>query len=560
MILKTVRSRITVVATLVVALTLVAGVVGLIAFSRVALISDVRTSLTDNLSEARTALDRGVVTELGLLQLGQAIDPFEATTRIADQACASILAEAYGDDLRPAETYYYFEDVADEVFFAYDDCVFENDPFYESVSACETEALDAWGTEPVTFAEFQEILDSEAFDRAFDQCIAGSLVVDQRVQKASGACQPVIDAAFDGLDVLDEQTVQAATANALIAYSECMRSNGVPDYPDLFPTAVDNGSVLSGVAGSAIVLPSLDSVRENVDRVSLGVVLGLPVLVALLGVLVWAIVGRALRPVEQIRSRVAEIGASRLDQRVPEPAGDDEVARLAVTMNEMLSRLERSAVRQRQFVSDASHELRSPIASIRTQMEVALAHPERADWADVAGGVLEEGLRMERLVDDLLTLARADAGVISARSERVDMGEVTLAEAERHEVIDTTAVKEAVVTGDQLALRRVVRNLFDNAVRHSAGRVEISVTAIDGYAVVSVEDDGPGIAIADRERVFERFARLDEGRQRDQGGTGLGLAVVRDVVTGHGGSVAALTGERLGGARFVVRIPLADRT
>ncbi|MDX1690433.1 MAG: HAMP domain-containing sensor histidine kinase [Acidimicrobiia bacterium] len=551
----TVRSRITAVATLVVAVTLAVGAIGLVTFSRTALVSDVRDALTENLSDAREALDQAVVTELGLLQIGLATDPFEATTRIADQTCAPILAEAYGDSARPAEAYYFLEGISQQAFFAYDVCVFGNDPFFDAVAGCELAALSRLGgREPITFAEFQALLNSEEFEAAVDECIAGELVVDSRIAEASEVCDPIVVTAFDDLDIVDEDAVQSATNQALADYTACMRTNGVPDYPEPTPVTGADGSVLTGIAGSSIVLPSLESVRASVDRVSLGIWLALPVLVILLGLLVWLIVGRALRPVEQIRRRVAEIGGSKLDQRVPEPSSDDEVARLASTMNEMLERLERSADLQRRFVSDASHELRSPIASIRTQMEVALAHPDRIEWPDVAEGVLEEGLRMERLVDDLLVLARADAGVLGERTEPVDLAELAVEEAARFPEVDTGGVGRLVVRGDPLALRRVFRNLYENATRHADSRVEITLDGRDGWAVVTVADDGPGVAVDDRERVFERFTRLDEGRQRDAGGTGLGLAVVRDVVTAHRGTVTAEESP-LGGAAFVVRLP-----
>jgi signal transduction histidine kinase len=268
------------------------------------------------------------------------------------------------------------------------------------------------------------------------------------------------------------------------------------------------------------------------------------------------VVGRVLHGVEAIRARVAQIGAGDLHQRVPDPGTGDEVGRLAATMNRMLDRLQRSSDRQRRFVSDASHELRSPLASLRTQLEVALAHPEGADWPGVASGVLEEGVRMERLVDDLLALARADEGVVLAHTEEFDFGDLLAEEAERVEglTVDTSGVGPVSVRGDPLALRRVVRNLLDNARRHAASRIVLRVSLEGDEVVAVVEDDGAGIPEAEREQVFERFARLEEGRDRDAGGTGLGLAVVREVVQAHGGTVVAEEGDA-GGARLVVHLP-----
>ncbi|HZM30869.1 MAG TPA: HAMP domain-containing sensor histidine kinase, partial [Acidimicrobiales bacterium] len=273
----------------------------------------------------------------------------------------------------------------------------------------------------------------------------------------------------------------------------------------------------------------------------------------------WQVVGRALRPVESIRAQVAEIGGSgRIDRRIPEPAGHDEVWRLARTMNEMLERLQAAAGRQRRFVADASHELRSPLASLRTQLEVGRDYAHRGD-----GGVddqLAEVERMERLVGDLLLLAKADERRLVVRSRPLDLRAVVLDEAERARAqarvrLDTAAVTPATVHGDPEGLARVVRNLLENATRYARERVELTLAEHDGRVELSVADDGPGIPAEARERVFERFARLDEGRARDAGGTGLGLAIVREVVRAHGGSVT-VGGDA--GARFVVALPPAS--
>ena len=217
----------------------------------------------------------------------------------------------------------------------------------------------------------------------------------------------------------------------------------------------------------------------------------------------------------------------------------DEVRRLARTMNEMLQRLQAAAERQRRFVADASHELRSPLASLRTQLEV-----NRTDAARRVGAVddqLAEVERMERLVGDLLLLAKADERQLVVRSRPVDLregagrgraGRVAGACATRH-----GGSRGDMVNGDREELARVVRNLLDNAVRFARARVELSLAERDGHVELTVADDGPGVPAAARERVFERFARLDEGRARDAGGTGLGLAIVREVVVAHSGSV-----------------------
>jgi signal transduction histidine kinase len=560
---RSVRSRITVVTTLIVGAALVAGGVGLLLVTRRALISDVRVTLTRNLIDARRELDRGVVTELALLSLGVAIDPFEVTSQMVDRTCAPVLATFYGSEPRSFSDFYYLSGIDDAAILAYEACTRRNDPLSSSTGHCEQVAISTIGNPVVTFSEFEEMASSDEFSSAFDECLAGEVLVDERVAAAVDLCDRVIATAFDGVDVLDRRAVEARMQDVLFTYAACMRSNGVPDYPDLTLAGLGEGgglSVLTGVVGRSVVLPSLDTVKADVETFGRIISVVVPVLVVLLAVLTWLVAGRVLHPVEAIRSRVAQIGAGDLHQRVPDPGTGDEVGRLAATMNRMLDRLQRSSERQRRFVSDASHELRSPLASLRTQLEVALAHPQGADWPGVASGVLEEGVRMERLVDDLLALARADEGAVLAHTEEMDLGEIVAAEAERVEglTVDTTGVGEASVRGDPLALRRVVRNLLDNARRHASSRIVLRVSVEGEEVVVAVEDDGTGIPEADREQVFERFARLEEARDRDAGGTGLGLAVVREIVQAHGGAVVAERGDE-GGARLVVRLPSRAR-
>jgi signal transduction histidine kinase len=303
---------------------------------------------------------------------------------------------------------------------------------------------------------------------------------------------------------------------------------------------------------------STEPSENSTHLLALALAVVLPLLVALVGGLEWVLAGRALRPVEAIRAEVADITAGDLHRRVPEPPIDDEIGRLARTMNAMLSRLEASADRQRQFVSDASHELRSPLAALLAQIEVARAHPDSADWSAVAGAVSEEGARIWRVIDDLLLLARSDEGHLVPGRDAVDLDELVLADALRirgngHVEVDLTGVGAGRVAGDREQLRRVVRNLADNAERHADKTVAFSVQESRGWVELVVADDGPGIPPDQRERVFERFARLDTSRNRAAGGTGLGLAIVGEVVTAHGGTVAVA--DSPGGARMVVRLP-----
>ncbi len=306
--------------------------------------------------------------------------------------------------------------------------------------------------------------------------------------------------------------------------------------------------------------PSLEATQEVIGRLTGSLLVGLPLLVAGLGGLMWLVVGRALRPVEAIRSEVAVISHEDLGRRVPVPSTNDEVSRLATTMNEMLARLEEASARQRDFVANASHDLQSPLTALRTQLEVALAHPEVVDWGTTAQALHEEGDRMERLVRDLLFLAREDGADAAPPPALVDLDDVVLEEAARVRAsspvpVRTTGVTAAPVRGSHDALARLVRNLLDNACAHAASAVDVTLANGPGSTTLTVHDDGPGIPAAHRGRVFDRFYRVDETRDRSRDGTGLGLAIVRSVAERHGGTVELADGGP--GATFVVRLPSA---
>jgi signal transduction histidine kinase len=314
---------------------------------------------------------------------------------------------------------------------------------------------------------------------------------------------------------------------------------------------------------TVLVARSTEAVDEAVAAVGGLLAVGLPLLLAVVAVTTWVVVGRALAPVEAMRAEVDEISAAALHRRVPDPPADDEIGRLARTMNRMLGRLEQAQARQRRLVADASHELRSPVATIRQHAEVALAHPGRTTTSELASTVLAEDLRLQRLTEDLLLLTRADEQSLALRRRPVDLDDLVFEEAKRLREatglrVDTSAVSAGRVAGDAAGLRRVLRNLGDNASRHARERLALSVAERDATVVLAVEDDGSGIPEADRERVFERFVRLDGARARDDGGSGLGLAIVAELVAAHGGTVVAAAGP-LGGARVEVTLPrLAD--
>ncbi|WP_319458013.1 MULTISPECIES: ATP-binding protein [unclassified Mycobacterium] len=325
--------------------------------------------------------------------------------------------------------------------------------------------------------------------------------------------------------------------------------------------AVAEGAQTTAGPRIVLVARALLGVIETTTVVTHLLIVGLPILLVVVAVTTWLTVGRALAPVEAIRREVDEISAAQLHRRVPQPKADDEIGRLAATMNRMLARLESARDSQRRFVSDASHELRSPITTIRQHAEVALAHPDGTTTTELADVVLAEELRIQRLVEDLLLLARADEPVPPQRAP-VDVDDLAFDESRRLRSatslqVDTSAVGAARVHGDADALRRVLRNLGENAARHATTRIDITLADRGSDVVLSVGDDGPGIPEAERERVLKRFVRLDESRSRDDGGSGLGLAIVDEVVRAHGGSLS-IGRSPLGGARIEVTLPADD--
>ncbi|MFF2850578.1 sensor histidine kinase [Streptomyces sp. NPDC058001] len=298
----------------------------------------------------------------------------------------------------------------------------------------------------------------------------------------------------------------------------------------------------------------LSAERSAVNTALTAMLIGFPLLLVVVAGVTWLVTRRALKPVEGIRGEMAAITASQdLARRVPEPDSHDEIARLARTTNETLAALESSVERQRRFVADASHELRSPIASLRTQLEVGAAHP---DLLDVDGAVADT-VRLQTLAADLLLLARLDAGERPGE-KRFDLAALVRAELAQRTgdriPVRTVGLDPTEVTGSRGQLARILGNLVDNAQRHAASAVSVEVRIRDGAAVLSVADDGGGVPPAERERVFERFVRLDDARSRDDGGAGLGLAIARDITTRHGGTLT-VRDSPTGGALFELHLP-----
>lgn len=396
----------------------------------------------------------------------------------------------------------------------------------------------------------------------------------RRAEDLAAVVAVTVPAALSGSD--DDNAAQIVAGDGTVLVSSLNVNDDQPMAPDpgqlevIAERALDEPDdafrVLSRATESGQgrliihVATATDEISDSVEVLRNSLLVVIPLAIALLAATIWWLVGRALDPVEAIRTEVMAISQADLDRRVPVPDTDDEVSRLAVTMNLMLDRLEDGVSRLRRFVADASHELRSPLTRIRSELEVDLADSAVADPIATHRSVLEETVAMQRLVDELLYLARADAGQELRGAEPVDLDDVLLAEADRLRAhgltVGMSQVSAGQVVGDRAQLVRAIRNLTDNAARHAVAVVTLELSETDAEIVLAVADDGPGVPSEHAEHIFERFARTDEGRSRDEGGSGVGLAIVRDVVERHGGTVIIDTGHDAG-ARFVVRLPIA---
>lgn len=307
------------------------------------------------------------------------------------------------------------------------------------------------------------------------------------------------------------------------------------------------------------VAATLGDVSETVVAATDAAAVALPVLVVILAVALWILVDRTLAPVAAITAEADGIGAQQLHRRVPEPARRDEIGRLARTINGMLGRLEDAARRQRRFVADASHELRAPITSLRAQLETAREQGGNADWEAASRSLLDDTVRMQHLAEQLLLLARLEREGFAPRRRPVDLDDVVdhVIDARNGDrsAIDVSRVWPVQVWADQTLLARVVANLVDNAARHATSAVRITTAARDGKALLEIEDDGPGIPSPQRVRILEPFTRVDDARDRGRGGAGLGLAIVHDIVTAHGGQLV-IGDSDLGGALLRITLPV----
>jgi heavy metal sensor kinase len=309
-----------------------------------------------------------------------------------------------------------------------------------------------------------------------------------------------------------------------------------------------------------------ERMEEQLREILVVLILGLPLTVALAGISGYVLARRALVPIDHLGAEARRISADRLHERLSVPNQTDEIGRLAVVINDTLARLESSFDQLRRFTADASHELRTPLSVIRGIGEMGLRETRTpAEYKDAIGSMLEEVDRLTRLVDTLLRLSRGDAGTVRLAPESVDLGQLArdvvsslgiLAE-ERQQRVDVDVTEHVRVSADRLVLRDAITNLIDNAIKYSphGSTIEVRVRGEGHDAVVSVADHGPGIPVVHRERIFDRFYRIDEGRSREMGGAGLGLAIAKWAVEANGGRIAVESAER--GSVFRIVLPLA---
>ncbi|MFD6160607.1 ATP-binding protein [Nocardia sp. NPDC060256] len=366
------------------------------------------------------------------------------------------------------------------------------------------------------------------------------------------------------VQIIDQngQVVQRSTGSPAGPITDSRPEPGTIAYDLPATPGADEGRVSAATSGgyTIVVVTDQEEVERTIKLVAVLVALTTPFIVVLAALATYVLVGRSLRSVEDIRTRVAAITSADLTDRIPVPPQRDEIAALARTMNDMLTRIEAGHSAQRRFISDASHELRSPLTTITAALELGRTQPTVLDAAMLDDTLLPEAERMRHLIDDLLLLARADENALTHRHTDVDLDDILTTEAARTRT--TTAltievtVEPARMTGDPTQIARAVRNLLDNATRYATGTISVRLRQDGGSAHIEIADDGPGLAANERRRVFDRFYRPDHDRGRGTGGTGLGLAIVAEIIGAHHGTVR-LDANLPTGTIAVIDLPLA---
>lgn len=433
-----------------------------------------------------------------------------------------------------------------------------NDSFFAATTANSSSAIDGVTRIVLTDADGNE-LGEEAFALLLSEALAEDLA-------AAGAfLAPGVPATVEEFFIVDQEGAELPPGVAFgeLAVADPIKPVGAPDFSETDTDIIVRQSALIGeVAVDIAVSTPRQPLDESLRAFTSLMLVLVPVLGALVALATWTTCSRVLRPVEAIRRQVAKTESDRLDQHVPRSGNGDEIDRLAGTMNSMLDRLRIAADKQRQFVSDASHELRSPITATLATLETTSANDASERWESISATLTREQTRLARLVDDLLFLASADEGAGPASDESVDLDELVLAEAQRPHGVNVEAHIGSPfrVVGNERLLRRCLTNLVDNAAHHADALVTVSIEVNpDGSATIAVLDDGPGVPTDHLDLIFERFTRIDDARNRQEGGAGLGLAIARHIAKAHNAELVA-TNRPEGGAQFELRFPPPDRS
>ncbi len=399
-------------------------------------------------------------------------------------------------------------------------------------------------------------IDSEGFDGAEAQ--VGSRPGDSTLLQIVDTSNTVV---YSSESISGEQS--------LLTASDLQIREGT--FHRLVPFVDNQNYVIAHVTSSSeageltvVAAQTLSQVSDTITVVLTAFALLAPIFICVVAWIIWLAVGKSLATVDRISTQVTNIESESLHERVTIPVAKDQIQKLTITVNHMLDRLESSMASQKRFVADASHELRSPLATMRLTLDLESLATNSADSHEEDLEVLNQEVnRMTRLVSNLMLLAKSDAGPSELNISDVDLDDIVYRELSsmRHRTNITikASIEPIKIQGDATRISQVVRNLMENAINHAHDQVHVTIKSAADGCLIEVSDDGPGIPLEKREAVFERFVRLDEHRSRDAGGSGLGLAIVAEIVKQHGGTVF-ISDSPTGGALFKVQLPLAPVT